>query len=131
MIRVQIPAGARRNFDCKVECRNPEQLSSIKQFGFKSEGKSEYDKLKRVIQISLPELSYHEVRDLKSVLHQYFLKKYAKNRAPKYGSLNKGFTESELSTFFRAIDDEKFMLLFSYQAVLGLRVGDAKEVCDY
>ncbi len=126
--RVQIPARAMKNLDCEVECKNPEQLGSIKRFGFKCKDKSEYGKLKRVIQISLPELSYHEVRDLKSVLHQYFLKKYAKNRPPKYGSLNKGFTESELQIFFRAIDDEKFRLLFSYQAILGLRVGEAVKV---
>ncbi len=78
--------------------------------------------------MNLPELSYHQVRNLKSLMHQYFLKKYARNKKPKYGSLNKGFTASELEVFFRAIDDDKFRLLFSYQAILGLRVGEAVKV---
>jgi len=44
---------------------------------------------------------------------------------PKYGSINKGFTEEEIVVFFRAIDNEKFKLLFEYQAHLGLRIGEA------
>ena len=43
---------------------------------------------------------------------------------PKYGSMNKGFTDEELERFFGVIDDTKVHLLFSYQAILGLRIGE-------
>jgi integrase len=46
----------------------------------------------------------------------------------KYGSLNKGFTEEQLRAFFMAIDNEKYGLLFSYMAYLGLRIGEAVKV---
>ena len=51
-----------------------------------------------------------------------------RSRIPKYGSLNKGFTEQELVRFFNVIDNEKFRLLFSYQSQLGLRIGEAVRI---
>ena len=48
-----------------------------------------------------------------------------KERAFKYGSLSKGFTEQEAQLFFRGIDNDKFRLLFPQ---LGLRVGEAVKV---
>ena len=59
---------------------------------------------------------------------QQFRKRFQRSRIPKYGSLNKGFTEPELARFFKAIDNEKFRLLFSYQAQLGLRIGEAVRI---
>jgi integrase len=61
---------------------------------------------------------------IKKIVHKQFLKKFAKNQPPKYGNLNKGFTEQEVQMFFRIIDNPKLQLLFSYQAQLGLRVGE-------
>ena len=55
-------------------------------------------------------------------------RRYLRNRQPKYGSMNKGFTEEELEVFFRFIDEPKFRLLFTYQAVLGLRIGEAVRI---
>jgi integrase len=42
--------------------------------------------------------------------------------------MNKGFTDEELQKFFSVVDDQRFQLLFSYQAVLGLRIGEAVKV---
>jgi integrase len=39
--------------------------------------------------------------------------------------MNKGFNEQELEAFFNVIDDPKMHLLFSFQAVMGLRIGEA------
>ncbi len=60
-----------------------------------------------------------------SLIHTIKKRRFWANAPPKYGSLNKGFTEQELLTFFKAINNEKFRLLFSYQAHLGLRIGEA------
>ena len=57
-----------------------------------------------------------------------FVKRFKRSRIPKYGSLNKGFTERELQLFFRVVTDPKFRLLFLYQANLGLRLGEAIKI---
>ena len=59
---------------------------------------------------------------------QQFRKRFQRSRIPKYGSLNKGFTEQEVQRFFKAVDNDKFRLLFSYQAQLGLRIGEAVRI---
>ena len=59
---------------------------------------------------------------------QQFRKRFQRSRIPKYGSLNKGFTEQEIQKFFRAVDNPKFGLLFSYQAQLGLRIGEVVRI---
>ncbi|MFH1520521.1 MAG: site-specific integrase [Candidatus Micrarchaeota archaeon] len=51
-------------------------------------------------------------------------RRFLRCRIPKYGTLNKGFTEEELIRFLNSIEDPKMLLLFTYQAVLGLRVGE-------
>jgi integrase len=61
------------------------------------------------------------------VLEQ-FRKRFLNSRIPRYGALNKGFTEQEIQKFFRAIDNQKFRLLFSYQAQLGLRIGEVVRI---
>ena len=73
----------------------------------------------------LPKLTYYQMKFIKKIVHKQFLKKFAKNQPPKYGSLNKGFTEQAVQLFFRIIDNPKLQLLFSYQAQLGIRVGEA------
>ena len=62
---------------------------------------------------------------LRTLIHQTYVKCFKRSRIPKYGNLNKGFTEYELQKFFRLIDNDKFRLLFSCQAQLGLRIGEA------
>jgi integrase len=55
-------------------------------------------------------------------------RRFLRRRQPKYGTMNKGFTDEELEIFFRFVEDPKFRLLFSYQAVLGLRIGEVVKI---
>ena len=65
--------------------------------------------------------------ELKSRVHKVYVKRFKQKQSePKYGSINKGFTELELQRFLRSVPNDKFRLLFKYQAFLGLRIG---EVC--
>ena len=72
------------------------------------------------------ELNFHQLKEVKGAVNHIFSKKYRGSGSPKYGSINKGFTELELQRFLRSIKSEKFALLFKYQAYMGLRIG---EVC--
>ncbi len=56
-------------------------------------------------------------------MHRVYKRRFKVPKEPKYGSINKAFTETELQLFLRAVGSEKFRLLFEYQAYLGLRVG--------
>lgn len=76
----------------------------------------------------LPQLSFHEIKDVLSVIYHIKKKRFRGNAPPKYGSLNKGFSEQEVQAFFKVIENEKFRLLFSYQAQVGLRIGEAVKV---
>jgi integrase len=73
---------------------------------------------------SLPQAKLEE---LKATLHKVYKRRFKVPKEPKYGSINKAFTELELQHFLRNVKSEKFRLLFKYQAFLGLRVG---EVCQ-
>ena len=63
-----------------------------------------------------------------SVIYSIKKKRFRGNAPPKYGSLNKGFSEQEVQAFFKVIENDKFHLLFGYQAQLGLRIGEAVKV---
>jgi len=54
--------------------------------------------------------------------------RFLRRKTPKYGSMNKAFTDEELERFFGVIEDPKFHLLFSFQAIMGLRIGEAVRV---
>jgi len=54
--------------------------------------------------------------------------RFLRRRTPKYGTMNKGFTDEELQKFFSVVNEPRFQLLFSFQAVLGLRIGEAVKV---
>lgn len=54
--------------------------------------------------------------------------RFLRSKKPKYGTMNKGFTDEELQRFFACIDDQRFYLLFSFQAMLGLRIGEAVRI---
>ncbi len=74
-------------------------------------------------------ISWHQLQKLQSVLHKTQTKRFAgKRKTPKYGSISKAFSESQLQRFLHVIDSDKFRLLFSYQAQLGLRIGEAVRV---
>ena len=87
-----------------------------------------YEHLKQELCVSIPHLSKHQLVDIRKLTIEQFKKRYQRSRVPKYGSLNKGFTELELKQFFRVIDNDKFKLLFSYQAQMGLRIGEAVKI---
>jgi integrase len=55
-------------------------------------------------------------------------RRFLRRKMPKYGSMNKGFTDKELVRFMNALEDDKTVLMFSYQAVLGLRIGEAVRI---
>ncbi len=69
-------------------------------------------------------LAKHDIEDIRTIVHQVYVKRFRRSRIPKYGNLNKGFTEYEIQRFFKAIDNDKSRLLFSYQAQLGFRIGE-------
>ncbi len=67
----------------------------------------------------------HHLVEVRKMVMQQFRKRFQRSRIPKYGALNKGFTEQEIQKFFHAVDNDKFRLLFSFQSQLGLRIGEA------
>ncbi len=77
---------------------------------------------------ALPTLPKHHLVEIRKMVMRQFRKRFQRSRIPKYGSLNKGFTEQEVQRFFKAVDNDKFRLLFSYQAQLGLRIGEAVRI---
>jgi len=62
------------------------------------------------------------------ILSEARKRRFLRRRTPKYGSMNKGFSEAELEKFFSVMDDPKAHLLFSFQAIIGLRIGEAVKV---
>ena len=71
-------------------------------------------------------ISKNKLEQLRTVVTRAHERRFRRRQEPRYGSINKGFTEIELQHFLRNVRSEKFGLLFRYQAYLGLRVG---EVC--
>ncbi len=96
-----------------------------KAFACEHRTKTAYKALKAKLDAELPYLPKHYLVDIRKQVTAQFAKRFKRSRIPKYGTLNKGFTEQEVSAFFRAIDSPKSHLLFSYQAQLGLRIGEA------
>jgi integrase len=60
-----------------------------------------------------------------TILSEARKSRFLRSKKPKYGSMNKGFNDQELEAFFNVIDDPKMHMLFSFQAVMGLRIGEA------
>ncbi|MCW6159472.1 MAG: site-specific integrase [Candidatus Micrarchaeales archaeon] len=87
--------------------------------------KEQFALIKDELERSLPYLPKHYLVDIRKQVTAQFVKRFKRSCIPKYGTLNKGFTEQEVASFFRAIDSPKFHLLFSYQAQMGLRIGEA------
>jgi len=84
--------------------------------------------VKGELERALPDMPKHHLVEIRKMIMKTFRKRFQRSRIPKYGSLNKGFTEQELIKFFRVVDNPKFRLLFSYQAQLGLRIGEAVRI---
>jgi integrase len=73
-------------------------------------------------------LPQSKLEEMKASLHKVYKKRFITDNRPKYGSINKGFTELELQHFLRNVKNDKFRLLFKYQAYLGLRVGEVSKL---
>jgi integrase len=69
-----------------------------------------------------------QLEALRTVMVKAYMQRFKRRREPRYGSINKGFTEPELQRFFRVIASEKYALLFKYQANMGLRVGEVSKL---
>ena len=88
----------------------------------------ELERIRGELRELLPLPSKWRVEELRSQITQFHETKWKRRRNPKYGSINKGFTNSELKAFLGAIKEPRFRLLFSYQAFMGLRIGEACRV---
>jgi len=104
--------------------RLPVKDQAVKSFACEYGTKTAYKALKTELEANLPYLPKHRLVEIRKMVIAQFAKRFKKSRIPKYGSLNKGFTEREIQLFFKHVDSPKFHLLFSYQANLGLRLGE-------
>ncbi len=80
---------------------------------------------KEAVNRLLPSLSKWQLEELTTDIRRVYVNKYHRRRVPKYGQLDKGFDDEKINRFFKAVDDDRFLLLWRYQALLGLRVGEA------
>ena len=120
--------GANAICDDKLGFKSLANEKGFSRQRFGSITESEPEKLKKHIQDVLPNLTFHEIKAVLSLIYKIKKRRYRSNAPPKYGSLNKGFSEQEVQAFFKVIDNNKFRLLFGYQAELGLRIGEAVKV---
>ncbi len=87
----------------------------------------ELEHVKKELQALLPLLSKWRVEELQQIISHHYTTKWKHRKFRKYGSLSKAFSQEELDKFFAVIKEDRFRLLYSYQAYCGLRVG---EVCQ-
>jgi len=73
----------------------------------------------------MPRLSKHGLEQIQTLVSAYYMKAWKHRKTPKYGDIQKGFKQDELDRFFSVITDDRFKLLFEYQAYLALRIGEA------
>jgi integrase len=83
---------------------------------------------KKLLEYLGENLSKTKIVNAITILSEARKRRFLRSRRPKYGSMNKGFTEEELERFFKFCEDPKFKLMFSFQAVLGLRIGEAVRI---
>jgi integrase len=125
--RVQIPTLANSQFADKAWFENiePNKQNFSKQV-VNGCGSKSFSRLLEKYAMSVPQ---SQLEELKSVLHHVYGRRFkGKCKTPKYGSINKGFTELELQHFLRNVPNEKFRFLFRYQAYLGLRVEEVSKL---
>jgi len=78
--------------------------------------------------LNLEDLSQDRLKKLVTLVSETRKSKYKRNRKKKYGTLNKGFTDEELTKFFSFCNNPKAYLAFFLMANLGLRVGEVVEI---
>ena len=76
------------------------------------------DFLKQATELSNT-ISKNKLEQLRTIVTRAHEKRFKRRKEPRYGSINKGFTELELQLFLRNVHNDKFVLLFRYQAYLG------------
>lgn len=83
---------------------NPEVLEIMKDL----EQEMAINRVKGEISQILPTLGKHRIEELRRVIDRHYVKRFrGKRHTPKYGNLNKGFTDNQLEAFFRAIHNDK------------------------
>ena len=55
----------------------------------------DYAQFLNLVKAQSAELNFHQLKELKGAVNHIFSKKYRCSGSPKYGSINKGFTELE------------------------------------
>ena len=95
---------------------------------FRKSRVSESETLKADLAKSITILPKHELEELTTTIRKEYVRRFKRRKTRKYGSLSKAFTESQVRLFFKVIENDKFRLLFSYQAQLGLRIGEVVRV---
>ena len=89
----------------------------------------ELDRVKEEVAQILPSLGKHKIEEIMGVIDEHYERRFeGKRRIPEYGNLNKDFADNQIEAFFRAVGNEKHRLLLSYQANLGLRVGEVVKI---
>ncbi len=76
----------------------------------------------------MQKLPKHGLEEPTTAIRKEYVKRFERRRSAKYGTPSKAFSDAQIKAFFRAVDNEKFRLLFSYQAQLGLRIGEVVRV---
>ena len=109
------------------EKKNGEIEFDIKRAQMKTISK-QWPAVKKQLELLADSLSKTRLVSAITILSEARKRRFLRSRRPKYGSMNKGFREEELERFFKFVEDPKFKLMFSYQAVLGLRIGEAVRI---
>ena len=95
---------------------------------FRKSRVSEPEALKADLAKSITVLPKHELEELTTTIRKEYIRRFKRRKIRKYGSLSKSFTEIQVQLFFKVIENDKFRLLFSYQAQLGLRIDEVVRV---
>jgi len=109
-----------------VRCKA--QLTSLSQKDTSKQLIKQWPEVKNELEFLGTNLSKWSLVKAIKILSEARKRRFLRRRTPKYGSMDKGFSESELEKFFSVIDDSKAHLLFSFQAIMGLRIGEAVRV---
>ena len=142
---VQIPPGPPENYDSRHRVRKPgaAHFRTVPKGGFgvrfgevpsypqshekQGSGLDFQDFLKQAEQYS-HSVSKRQLEQLRVIVAKAHAHRFKCHREPKYGSINKSFTELELQRFLRNVKNDKFGLLFKFQAYMGLRVGEVSKL---
>jgi integrase len=116
-----IPATGSQQPDCS-------KAQSLSQREISKAFTKEWPKIKQELESFGRYLTKWNLVKAITVLSEARKSRFLRSKRPKYGSMNKGFTEEELERFFSVIDDPKMHLLFSFQAIMGLRIGETVRI---